>query len=224
VKETDLYPPIKAFLEAQGFEVKGEVGDCDVLAVRGDEPPVVVELKRTFGLDVILQAVDRLAVSETVYVAVPGASSTLKRRRKQVRKLVRMLGLGLIVIEGEGERARVRSVLDPGEYRPRPAPARRARLLGEFRHRVGDPNAGGAHRRSGLMTVYRQRALAVAEHLREHGPRAPAQVARAVDEPRAREILYRDVYGWFERISRGVYGLSPRGERELDEWLSSRAP
>ena len=43
--EADLYGPIKRFLEAQGYEVKGEIGPCDVMAVRGDEGPVVVELK-----------------------------------------------------------------------------------------------------------------------------------------------------------------------------------
>ena len=37
--EADLYAPIKAFLEAQGYRVKGEIGRCDVLAVRGDEGP-----------------------------------------------------------------------------------------------------------------------------------------------------------------------------------------
>jgi len=32
--ETDLYPPVKAFLEGQGYDVKGEVQDCDVVAIR----------------------------------------------------------------------------------------------------------------------------------------------------------------------------------------------
>lgn len=49
-RETDLYPPVKAFLEAQGYVVKAEVARCDVVAVRGDEPPVVVELKTRFNL------------------------------------------------------------------------------------------------------------------------------------------------------------------------------
>ncbi len=31
---------------SQNFEVKGEVQDCDVLAVRSDGPPVVVELNK----------------------------------------------------------------------------------------------------------------------------------------------------------------------------------
>ncbi len=44
LRETDLYPPIKAFLEGQGYGVKAEVGTCDVFAVRGDEDQVIVEL------------------------------------------------------------------------------------------------------------------------------------------------------------------------------------
>lgn len=46
LKETDLYWPIKAFLEDQGYEVKAEVIDCDVVAMRNDEPPLIVELKK----------------------------------------------------------------------------------------------------------------------------------------------------------------------------------
>ena len=45
IRESDLYPPLKRFLEAQGYAVKGEVNDCDAVAVRGGEEPVVVELK-----------------------------------------------------------------------------------------------------------------------------------------------------------------------------------
>jgi hypothetical protein len=67
--ETDLYRPVKQFLEAQGYAVKGEIGPCDVVAVRGGEAPVVVELKERLSLSLILQAVDRLTVSDTVYVA-----------------------------------------------------------------------------------------------------------------------------------------------------------
>ena len=69
MSEVALYAPIKTFLEAQGYEVKGEVEGCDVVAVRGDEPPVVVELKTQLNLSLVLQAVDRLAVSDVVYVA-----------------------------------------------------------------------------------------------------------------------------------------------------------
>jgi hypothetical protein len=56
VKESDLYLPLKRFLQAQHYEVKGEVHDCDVVAIRGREAPVVVELTRALNLDVVVQA------------------------------------------------------------------------------------------------------------------------------------------------------------------------
>ena len=44
MKESDLYAPIKAHFEAQGYEVKGEVGAADVMARRCAEPAVIIEL------------------------------------------------------------------------------------------------------------------------------------------------------------------------------------
>src|SRR5215475_6370481 len=40
--ETSLYGPVKRYLETLGYAVKGEVCGCDLVAIRGDEPPVVV--------------------------------------------------------------------------------------------------------------------------------------------------------------------------------------
>ncbi|MEZ5977700.1 MAG: DUF2161 family putative PD-(D/E)XK-type phosphodiesterase [Planctomycetota bacterium] len=224
MKETDLYPPVKAFLEAQGYEVKGEVEECDVIAVRADEAPVVVELKLALGLDVVLQAVDRLALSPKVYVGVPRGCSALKRRRKAVVKLLRMLGLGLLAIDASSRHGAVDVVLDPGKYAPRRSPNTAERLLGEFVRRVGDPTPGGSDRRRGIMTAYRQRAIAIAVHLRTAGPTKAALVAKSIGEPKAREILYADVYGWFEREERGVYRLSPRGAEELPSWGATLEP
>jgi hypothetical protein len=61
ILETSLYRPVKVFLEGLGFVVKGEVGGCDLVALKGDDLPVVVicELKLTFNLELTLQGVDR---------------------------------------------------------------------------------------------------------------------------------------------------------------------
>lgn len=40
--ETTLYLPVKRFLERLGFEVKGEVCGCDLVALRDGEPTAVV--------------------------------------------------------------------------------------------------------------------------------------------------------------------------------------
>lgn len=214
MKESDLYPPLKQFLESQGYDVKGEVQECDVVAVRKKEAPVVVELKLSINLSVILQAVDRLALTPKVYIGIP----SLKKRRKRIIKLLRMLGLGLIVIDAKRKTFCVEVILDPGEYQPRKSKHRQERLLGEFIKRVGDPNPGGTDRRKGIMTVYRQRALAIARFLKKQGPTKASIVAKEIQEPKARDILYRDVYGWFDRVSLGVYGLSPRGSKEIPLW------
>ncbi|MEO1349587.1 MAG: DUF2161 family putative PD-(D/E)XK-type phosphodiesterase [Cyanobacteria bacterium J06635_15] len=218
MKESDLYLPLKRFLESQNYAVKGEVQDCDVLAVRGDETPVVVELKRSLNLDVVLQAVERLALTPTVYIGIPKQCKVLSKRRRRVLKLLKMLGLGLVVIDPNSTHGSVEVLVDPGEYKPRISKRRQARLLGEFVKRVGDPNLGGMQKRKGVMTAYRQKALAIAQLLQKQGPTKASQIARTLQEPKARDILYRNVYGWFDRVSLGVYELSPRGKQEILLW------
>lgn len=218
MKESDLYLPMKQFLESQDYEVKGEVQDCDVLAVRGKETPVVVELKLSLNLDVVLQAVERLALTPKVYIGIPKRCKILKRRRRRIIKLLKMLGLGLVVIDTAPDIGRVMVHLDPGEYRPRQSKRRQERLLGEFMMRVGDPNLGGTVKRKGIMTAYRQQALAIANFLNNQGPTRASHIALTLGVPKARDILYRNVYGWFDRVTRGVYELSPRGKQEIPLW------
>jgi len=202
--ESDLYAPVKALLAGQGYDVKGEVNGCDVVAVRGDEPPVVVELKRTFGLGLVFQGIDRLAMTDAVYLAV-GAWPT---RQPEARRLCRRLGLGLIVVT----HGRAEVVLDPLPYVPRRNRRRATRLLGEHRRRIGDPTAGGSVRRP-IMTAYRQEAVRCAAVLAT-GPLSLRLMRAAADVPNAGRIVRDNVYGWFERVDRGVYALSPRGLRE----------
>ena len=68
--ETALYPTVKRFLEELGFQVKGEVNGCDIVAVRDGEPPrlAIVEMKLGFNLDLLLQAVDRMRAADEVWL------------------------------------------------------------------------------------------------------------------------------------------------------------
>lgn len=208
--ESDLYAPVKVLLEGQGYVVKGEVRGCDVVAVRGKEPPVVVELKRTFGLGLVLQGVDRLALTDLVYLAV----GQWPRQMKNVRKLCRRLGLGFIVVAKD----KADVVLDPAPYVPRQNKRKSGRLLGEHARRVGDPNVGGQAMRAPLMTAYRQEALRCAELLAAQGPMKVATLRTACDAPKAAQILQQDVYGWFERVERGVYAITPKGREGLERF------
>jgi hypothetical protein len=141
---------VKAFLAAQGYDVKGEVNGCDLVAVRSGEPPVVVELKRAFGLGLVLQGIDRMALTDAVYLAV----GAWPNRLGEVKKLCRRIGFGLIVVA----RGQVEVLLDPLPYQPRKNRRRLGRLLGEHARRVGDPTRGGSTRQP-IMTAYRQEAL-----------------------------------------------------------------
>jgi len=205
--ESDLYAPVKALLEGQGYSVKGEVRGCDVVGVRGGEPPVIVELKRAFGLSLVLQGVDRLTLSDSVYLAVGAWPKNLRN----VKKLCRRLGLGLIVVVKE----RADVALDPVPYVPRKDKRKAGRLLGEHARRVGDPNRGGSSTKVPMMTAYRQAALRCAASLAVNGPMKVAALRTACDAPNAAAILRDDFYGWFERVDRGVYTLTPKGRRGL---------
>jgi hypothetical protein len=207
MRETDLYQPVKSFLTAQGYEVKGEIHNCDVVARRGEEPPVIVELKTGFTLNLVFQAIDRLAVTDLVYLAVP---ETATRDWSEPMKLCRRLGLGLLLVNGRIVEAR----LDPLPYAPRKNTKRAGRLLREFQHRVGDGTEGGSTRRP-VMTAYRQDALRCARQLAEGRTMKVRDLRQTTGVARAANILRDDVYGWFQRESRGIYALTPKGAAAL---------
>jgi hypothetical protein len=210
MREADLYAPVKAHLEAQGYEVKAEIGDCDVLARRGAEPPVVVELKLTFSLALVMQGVARQSLFDHVYLAVPVSSDRgWALRYRDIIRLCRRLGLGLLAVKPGGP-GHVEAHLDPGPYAPRRNTAKAGRLIREFDRRAGDPNTGGTTRQT-RMTAYRQDALRCAAHLAARGPSKAAVVAAAAGVARAGQILRDDHYGWFERVARGVYAATPKG-------------
>lgn len=212
--ETDLYAPVKAFLEAQGYEVKGEIGKCDVVARRGDDPPVIVELKTRFSLQLVLQGVDRQSMTDAVYLAV---TPPKRRETRDIVALCKRLGLGLLTVSG----AFVEAHADPAPYQPRRNAKRKTMLLKEFAHRVGDPQQGGATRRKPMMTAYRQDALRCVRHLGCEGATKASRLRDATGVARAAGILRDDVYGWFQRVERGVYDLTPKGRAALLEFADA---
>jgi len=215
-RETDLYPPVKSFLQGQGYQVKGEIGALDVMALRGDDAPVIVELKTGFSLSLYHQAIERQAISDDIYICVPrGAGRVFARVLKANTRLCRRLGIGLLTVRLRD--GFVEAHCDPGPYRPTKSKIRKGRLLREFQRRVGDPNSGG-QTRVGLVTAYRQDALRCASFLAGNGDCKGAVVARGADVPNATRIMAADHYGWFERVSVGIYALTPKGRGALEAY------
>ncbi|MEO8319931.1 MAG: DUF2161 family putative PD-(D/E)XK-type phosphodiesterase [Bradyrhizobium sp.] len=212
--ETALYLPVKRFLEKLGFTVKGEIGGCDLVALSDGDPPVVVigELKLTFNLELILQAVDRAAAADEVWLA---AKLSLRGKGREsdarYRNLCRRLGFGMLAVTDSGD---VEVIVKPPDIAPRRNPKKRSRLVAEHRRRKGDPAMGGSTR-APIMTAYRQQALACASAL-SAGPRRVKDLRPEI--PDAGKILLHNVYGWFDRAERGIYVLTDAGHAALKRW------
>jgi len=212
--ETALYLPVKRFLEKLGFAVKGEIGGCDLVGLRGDDPPVVVicELKLSFNLELLMQAVDRAGACDEVWLAARlSARGKGRENDARYRNLCRRLGFGMLAVTGSGD---VEVIVAPPTTAPRRNPKKRSRLVSEHRRRKGDPVLGGSTR-APIMTAYRQQALACAFAMTD-GPRRVRDLKP--DIPDAPKILQHNVYGWFDRAERGVYGLTEAGYAALKRW------
>lgn len=219
MREADLYPPIKAYFQRQGYEVKGEVGAADIVARRGDDAPLVIELKVGFSLTLFHQAIDRLKVSDDVYIAVfRPTGKTGYKRVKANTTLCRRLGIGLITVREGDLQVEVHCL--PGPYAPRKSKVKQARLTKAFDRLDGDPNDGGATRH-GLVTGYRQDAIKCAMYLANAGAEKGGIVAKATGVKTATTIMRDNHYGWFDKIEKGVYGLNDTGRQGLADWQHS---
>lgn len=214
--EAELYEPVKRFFETRGFTVKGEVEGCDLLALRGDEL-VIVELKPAFNLALVFQAIKRQKLSDRVYVAIETPRRVFGTRWNDVRALCRRLGLGILTVTFTERGAVVNVVMEPDPAPPRRNSRKRDKLLSEYAARSGDHNTGGMTRRP-VVTAYREAALHVARCLKEQGQCSPAGLKEFSGVDKAPAMLQRNVYGWFQRVEKGVYGLSAVGEEALERY------
>lgn len=201
--------------------MKGEVGAADMVAVpvrarEGDAiEPIIIELKTGFSLSLFHQAINRQSMSDQVYIAVPrkpGKAALVAIRKNKM--LCRRLGLGLITVRLSDGLVKVQC--DPAPFTPRKMKARKTKLLSEFETRHGDPNPGGMTR-EGLMTSYRQGALRCAKVLYDEGACKGAYVAKMAGFDNATRLMAANHYGWFEKVDRGIYGLTPEGAKALRE-------
>ena len=193
---------------------------CDVVAIRpgaGSAAPVlaILELKLGLTLDLLLQGAERAAAADQVWLAVP-ATRRGRDRDRRAWALCRLLGFGLLAVHAGNGEAEVLVEAGPGWSRSNPR--RRRAVLAEHAARQGDPSPGGTAGEP-VMTAYRQDALACAAALAS-GPKRPRDLAAAT--PRARAIMARNVYGWFQRTSRGIYALTAEGEAALLRWGGGR--
>ncbi|MBN2358758.1 MAG: hypothetical protein JXR83_04850, partial [Deltaproteobacteria bacterium] len=212
--ESDLYPPVRDWLAANGYTVRGEVRHCDVAAVRGDDL-VAIELKRGLSLALLAQAARRQRHADSVYVAVPRPAhrARWRTRSRDTLHLLRRLELGLLFVDARA----VDVVLHPVAFERHRRSSERRAVLTEVAARSVDLNRGGS-RGVPLVTAYREAAIRLVCALAELGPSSPRQLRALGTGPRTLAILSGNVYGWFERVARGVYRASPGGVAALRDY------
>ncbi|MDA3811584.1 MAG: DUF2161 family putative PD-(D/E)XK-type phosphodiesterase [Spirochaetaceae bacterium] len=216
MKETELDLPIRQWLENQGYSVSCEVKHCDIVA-RKDDDLLIVELKTRFSLDLVYQAVNRKNLTESVYVAVPvvQGKKTIPKF-KDVRKLLARLEVGLILVRFLKSKTRVEIISHPSVYSPRKAGRRCDAIIREIDGRYSEFNKAGSAALDLRVSAYKQQALMAAFLLSRYETLSPAQIRKSGGGAKTQQILAGNVYGWFDRVSRGLYCLNPAGREALE--------
>ena len=219
LSETDLYAPVHDFLAQQGYTVQGEVKQCDVAAVKGNEL-VVVELKLRLNWEAIAQAAERQQIADAVYLAIhkPAGLRTWRRRSGRLLYLVRRLELGLLLVAPKARTGPKVTVEQPIRlHDPVKDGKLRAIVVREVRRRAGDLNLGGSVR-TGILDTHRLTALHIACCLERFGPLTVRELQRLGTGLHTRSVLVKSeaIEGWFERTD-DAYALKPEGEAALRE-------
>ncbi len=217
--EKELFNPIKKYFESRGYTVDGEVDGMDMYMKRGEET-AAVELKQTLDFRVFQQAALRQKLVDTVYV---GTFNPKNMRSKAVRDkiyILKRLGIGLIAVSKRTGRVELISdaVVSPLENFKKLNHTRSEHASEEFNKRRTKGNTGGVTGEK-LITSYREDALLVLDALVELGGEAKGKdVAALSGIKRATTIMHSNFYGWFKKVSTGVYSVTDAGYNALEEF------
>lgn len=210
MKETAMYKPLKKFLQGKGYTVHSEVEGVDVMAQKGDEI-LIVEMKTSFNLQLVYQLIERLKMTDKVYAYVPlGKGGRWPKPYKKMCGLLKRLHCGLITLD-QHTRKQVVVEFDPVPFKPRKNYARKNLALKEFAGRSIDLNQGGSTRET-LFTSYKEKVIRIAMFLFERGPSSTKDIRESLDIEKTLDILNKNYMGWFERVSRGTYAITPEFE------------
>jgi hypothetical protein len=213
MKETDLFIPVKKLFLSQGFDVKAEVKDIDVIAYK-KELMIGIELKTKISLKLIYQAIDRQKVLDQVYIAIPkNALYQSKSLYRNFTHLLKRLEVGLIVVDGENAEVMIETVpfdrnLSRSRYKKR-----KSQIDKEARLRKNHKNVGGTKGKK--ITRYKELVIDIGSYLLEHEKASPKDIKNNLNIEKTASILQKNYDGYFERVDRGIYQLTEKGKKEI---------
>lgn len=214
MKESELYAPLKEKFEELGYSVRGEVKNCDLVAEKNGRF-VVVEMKTSFNLKLVYQALERRKIAEEVYVCIPRPKTGARSRSwRDMTELLKELKIGLITIAMDSPLKTVEVVLESGERERKGKKAEGLRK--EFEGRKLDLNTGGVNKTK-LITAYREKSIKMAA-LAVIKEEVSLKEARTLgcDESEVK-VFGSNHYGWFDRTGKGVYKVNEKCLEETKE-------
>ena len=215
VLETELYEPIRAFLEAEGYTVQAEVKHCDIAAEK-DGQLIIVELKKAFNLKLVYQALERQTVTESVFVAIPRPKKGQRQKTwKDMLRLLKRLELGLLTVALDSPMKTVDVVLEPSDSVVWKNRKKREQIQAELEGRKLNGNTGGMTRKK-LMTAFRERSIRMACLLEQWGEISTKEI-RESGMADCIPPLSKNYDEWFCRVRKGVYTLSKKGAAALEQ-------
>jgi len=212
MRETDLFEPIKSYLEHHGYSVNAEVKDCDVTATKDDEL-IIIELKKSANMQLLVQATDRLRITDSVYVAIPAVEKNTKHWRG-IQRVLRSLELGLLTVSMGQLGTRVTKLFDPHPYEKRKIKQKRRSIITEIAERSKEYNTGGSVGVK-IVTAYRENAILIATCLELLGNSTPKELRDLGTGTKTTGILSNNHYDWFRRVNRGVYSVTQQGLQDI---------
>ena len=228
-KESVLYAPVRDWLIGEGHEVRAEVCGSDVFAQK-ENIITIVEMKLGFTTTLLRQAVEAHKVADYIYIAVPNPGvvnprasafdrkgkpvasiARVRQKREEIELVCKHMGIGAILVNDDTSL----EILVPAVRNHKTSKYMRQRYLKEANGRPVDANIGGTNKVK-QMTAYKYNCLYVAKWLSDNGPTKASNIL----DPRLAKtnvygILYNNHLKWFQALGKGIYTLTPLGEREL---------
>ncbi len=218
MKEYELFEPVRSLFEQEGYKVNAEVKDCDITAVK-DGRLIIVELKRSLSVSLLSQALRRQKTGAEVYIAVPKPKRYSPKTFRDTLYVIKKLELGLIFVKLLDEHSYAEIVHEPEEFVPVSTNYKKRReIMREIggRH-AADTNTGGVTGRR-IATAFTEKCVQLACILIEQGPLTPKQLRSMGADENCSGILYRNSYGWFDRLGNGIYAVNEKGRTEINNY------
>ncbi len=211
-KEEDMYKYIEQYFKKLEYAVDGEVEDCDVVCVKGDEL-VIIEMKKNFSTKLLFQALSRQKITSQVYIAIPKPKKYTLKKRNEILSLCKRLGVGVILINMKNNEDRCKIILEPIEISIINK-KKKEKVLKEFKGRNINMNKGGTNKK--INTAFREKSVKIACALELVGESGAKDLIKFYEcDEGTYNILYRNVYKWFDKASHGKYKLNDYGLKEL---------